>query len=375
VSTRPSEARPPAPDLSERQASVLRAVVTGFVGGGEPIGSRTLSHLLPLAISSASIRNVLAELTELGLVEKPHASAGRVPTERGLRLFVDELLAPVDLAASERRDIAYRVEEAEGEGVVHLASELLSRHTRQLGFVVAPRLDRVVLRYLSLVRLSSERLLVVLISRTGTAFRRVVEDGRGLGQADLDRIAALLNERVAGRTLRQVRDRLAREASTLRRQANVLLLRALELGMRAVAAPEGPIGDLVIETRLALLDQPEFSEIGDLVIETRLALLDQPEFSDPRRLRDLFAAIETKERLIEVIEEMLAPQGVSVAFGEEIEEPALRRCALVAAPYGGRAGDAPLGVLGVIGPSRMDYSRVISLVDYLSHLITGKLDA
>jgi heat-inducible transcriptional repressor len=355
VSTRPSEERPPVPDLSERQASVLRAVVTGFVGGGEPIGSRTLSHLLPLAISSASIRNVLAELTELGLVEKPHASAGRVPTERGLRLFVDELLAPVDLAASERRDIAYRVEEAEGEGVVHLASELLSRHTRQLGFVVAPRLDRVVLRYLSLVRLSSERLLVVLISRTGTAFRRVVEDGRGLGQADLDRIAALLNERVAGRTLRQVRDRLAREASTLRRQANVLLLRALELGMRAVAAPEGPI--------------------GDLVIETRLALLDQPEFSDPRRLRDLFAAIETKERLIEVIEEMLAPQGVSVAFGEEIEEPALRRCALVAAPYGGRAGDAPLGVLGVIGPSRMDYSRVISLVDYLSHLITGKLDA
>jgi heat-inducible transcriptional repressor len=213
----------------------------------------------------------------------------------------------------------------------------------------------VVLRYVSLVRLSSERLLVVLISRSGTAFRRVVEDGRGLGQADLDRIAALLNERVAGRTLRQVRNRLAREASTLRRQANALLLRALELGMRAVAVPE--------------------DQIGDLVIETRLALLDQPEFSDPRRLRDLFAAIETKERLIEVIEEMLAPQGVSVAFGEEIEEPALRRCALVAAPYGGRAGDAPLGVLGVIGPSRMDYSRVISLVDYLSHLITGKLDA
>jgi heat-inducible transcriptional repressor len=163
----------------------------------------------------------------------------------------------------------------------------------------------------------------------------------------------LLNERVAGRTLPEVRDRLAREAQALRREANQLLARVFELGARALAAADG--------------------QAGDIVIETRLALLDQPEFSDPRRVRDFFEAIETKERLLEVLDRMLAPEGVSVAFGEEFEDPALRRCALVATPYGEGAGDAPLGVLGVIGPSRMDFSRVIALVDYFSKLITGKL--
>ena len=218
------------PQITERQAAVLRAVVASYVGDAAPVGSKTISYLLPITLSSASIRNVLAELAELGLVEKPHASAGRVPTERGLRLFVDELVAPVRLAPSERREIAYCVEGVEGEGVVQLASELLSRHTRQLGFVVAPRIDRLVLRHVSLVRLSRERLLVVLIAQTGAAHRRVIEDEHGFGQAELDRIAGLLNERVAGRTLPEVRDRLAREAQVLRREANQLLARALELG-------------------------------------------------------------------------------------------------------------------------------------------------
>jgi heat-inducible transcriptional repressor len=353
VSARSSGEHRPLPRITERQAAVLRAVVASYVGEAAPVGSKTISYLLPITLSAASIRNVLAELTELGLVEKPHTSAGRVPTDRGLRLFVDELVAPVRLVPSERRDIAYRVEGAAQEGVLQLASQLLSRHTRQLGFVVAPRIDRLVLRHVSLVRLSRERLLVVLIARTGAAYRRVIEDEQGFGQAELDRVAVLLNERVAGRTLPEVRRRLAREARALRREANQLLAHALELGARALAAADG--------------------QAGDLVIETRLALLDQPEFSDPRRVRDFFEAIETKERLLEVLDRMLAAEGVSVAFGEEFEDPALRRCALVATPYGEGAGDAPLGALGVIGPNRMDFSRVIALVDYFAELVTGKL--
>jgi heat-inducible transcriptional repressor len=353
VSARPSADRSAKPRITERQAAVLRAVVASYVGEAAPVGSKTLSYLLPLTLSSASIRNVLAELAELGLVEKPHASAGRVPTERGLRLFVDELVAPVSLAPSERREIAYRVEGVEEESLVHVASELLSRHTRQLGFVVAPRIDRLVLRHVSLVRLSSERLLVVLIAQTGSAYRLVIEDEHGFGQAELDRVAALLNERVAGRTLPEVREQLAREARELRHEANQLRAQALEIGTRALAAADG--------------------QAGDLVIEMRLALLDQPEFSDPRRVRDFFEAIETKERLLEMLDQVLASEGVSVAFGDELEDPALRHCALVATPYGEGAGDAPLGVLGVIGPSRMDFSRVIALVDYFSQLVTGKL--
>lgn len=337
--------------LSERQATVLRAVVASYVGEAAPVGSKTLSHLLPMSLSSASIRNTLVELTELGLIEKRHASAGRVPSETGLRRFVDELLAPGDVAPSQRRELAYRFDDAQGDGVVSIASELLSRHTRQLGFVVPPRLDRMVLRGVSLVRLSSERLLVVLVAETGAAHHRVVEDVYGLSQPELDQIAALLRERVAGLTLLETRERIIAEARALRHEANELLVRALDLGTRALA------GDAA----------------ADLVIETRLALLDQPEFNDPQRLKELFQAIETKERLLDVLDELLGSDGVSVGIGGELEDPALQGCAVVATHYGEGSAGEPLGVLGVIGPSRMDFGRVIPLVDYLSELVTGKL--
>jgi heat-inducible transcriptional repressor len=330
---------------------VLRAVVSGYVGEAAPIGSKTLARLLPMSLSSASVRNVLGELAELGLLEKPHASAGRIPTERGLRLFVDSLLPHADLAPLERREIAWRLDDAAADDVVHVASELLSLHTRQLGFVVTPRLDRLVLRHVGLVRLSAERLLVVLVSHTGSAHRRVVEIPEPLAQAELDRITAILSERVEGRTLPEVREALAREAEALHHQANRLLELAVGVGQRALAID----GDAAV----------------DLVIETRRALLEQPEFHDPRRVRDLFEAVETKARLLEVLDRMLEQEGVRVAFGDEIDEPALRRCALVAARYGGPAGS--LGTLGVIGPSRMDYPRVVALVHHLARAIGEKL--
>ena len=160
--SRHEDAGKKTPDLSTRQASVLRAMVGAYVGEAAPIGSTTLANLLPVKISSASIRNTLAELTEMGLTEQPHKSAGRVPTERGLRLFVDRLLDPGSLGAYERHAIAVSMDEAREDSVVSVASQLLSECTHQLGFVVTPRLDCIVLKHVSLVRLSSERVLVVL---------------------------------------------------------------------------------------------------------------------------------------------------------------------------------------------------------------------
>lgn len=339
--------------LSERQAAVLRATVMAYVGAAAPIGSKTVSHLLPVPLSSASIRNTLAELSDLGLVEKPHASSGRVPTERGLRLFVDQLVDRDRLAPYEERTIAWGLDEADVDAVAAVASQLLSQLTRQLGFVVAPRIERVVLRHLSLVRLSSEQLLVVLISRTGEAHRRILADPGRDDQATLDSIAAQLNERIVGLTLIEARERVAREARALRHRADAWLERVFELGARAVASDDdGPV---------------------DLVLGTRMALFEQPEFRDPDRLRELFAAVETKERLVEVLDQMLAAGGTRVAFGDEVDEPALHRCALVATRYGGSG--TPLGVLGVIGPSRMDFGRIIPLVGYLSRVVTERLHA
>lgn len=339
------------PALSERQVLVLRAIVASYVGEAAPVGSRSISHVLPVALSSASIRNTMAELAELGLVEKPHASAGRVPTASGLRCFVDHLVLR-DLDEFERRDLAGSVGALGPDAVIQSTSMLLSERTRQLGFVVAPRETGLVLRHVALVRLSTSRVLVVLVSQTGSASRRVIEDEESGDQAELDRLAVALNEHVAGRTLAQVRDALAREVGALRSRAHTLVERALLLGWRALEAEED-------------------REPGDLVIATRLALLDQPEFQDPTRVKQLFGAIEAKASLLRVLEKMIDARPVRVVFGEELDGADFEQLALVAAPYG--AQDAPLGVLGVIGPRRMDYPRVVALVRYLGTLVTERL--
>lgn len=339
-----------APALTERQQDVLRAAIRAYVGEAAPIGSKHISHLLPTQLSSASIRATLVELGALGLVHQPHASSGRVPTEHGLRTFIDQLLERRDVAEYDRRAIAYRVDNAGVDAAVEVAAQLLSEQTRLLGFAVATRLERVTLQHVSLVRLGAKRVLAVLVSSTGAAYRRVLDADTAQDQRELDRAASLLNERVVGRTLGEVRDALRRETAALRHEADRLLCWALELGARVVALQDEEV---------------------DVVVATRLALLDQPEFQDPRRLREILETLETKERLAEIVEEMLAEEGVHVALGGEMGDPALSHCALVATRYGDAL--SPLGAVGVIGPSRMNYSRVIPLVAYCSRVLTEKL--
>src|SRR5271166_3687669 len=245
------------PTLSARQERVLRAVVGSYVGGGSPVGSSTIAQLLPVNLSAATIRSVMSELSELGLLGKSHASAGRVPTELGLRVFVTQLLARRDLGDYERRDIADAMEDVHGDAVMRVASDVLSRHTHQLGFAVTPRLERLVLRHASLVRLSTAHILVVLVSQSGVAHRCLIDDAGSSDQADLDRIASALNDRIAGRTLPEAR---AQEVRALRSQADRFRARALRIAERALAAVPGGPGDLVLGTWLALLDQPEFRD-------------------------------------------------------------------------------------------------------------------
>ena len=340
-------------ELTERQRSVLRALVASYVSGAAPVGSETISNLLSVRLSPASVRNTLGELAGLGLIQKPHASSGRVPTEEGIRHFVDRLLALGQVGQYERRSLDRSFESVHAAHTVQLASQVLSDHTRQLGFVVAPRIERIALQHISFVRLAADRVLAVLVDASGRAHQRVIEnpiEDVRLDQAELDRMAAALNERVVGCTLRELRDLLESEVRSLRNRASRLLENALQLGLRAAEA--------AIETPTA----------RDLVIATRLALMEQPEFSDPERLRDLFGALEQGERLVEILEELIEGEGVSVALGEELDTHGLLGCALVAAPYGDSAG-----MLGVIGPTRMDYGRIIPLVGYCSRLVTDKL--
>ena len=354
--------------LDERQCMVLRAVVTAYVAQAAPASSATVSHLLPVALSSASIRNTMADLASFGLIEKPHASAGRVPTESGLRLFVQQLLNPQELADFDRRSLSNACDELSGEGVARWVSHLLSERTHQLGFVVTPRIERVPMRHVSFVRVASNKLLAVLVPEAGPIQQREIEDVGSGDQAELDAVAARLNERLPGHTLGEMRLLLEGELHDLHSQARNVYIRVAELGLRAFAISP--------------------SESGDLVITTRSALLSQPEFHDPDRTRAIFEAVEANRRLLDVIGRVLEGPSdeVSVSLGEELEELGLRNCAMVAVSYGAagrlapasgeeipREDDRALGVLGVIGPNRMDYGRVIPLVSYCSHLVTEKL--
>lgn len=339
-------------ELSERQRIVLRALVAAYIAEAAPVASAMLSHLLPVPLSSASIRSTVAELRDRGLVEQPHKSAGSVPTPRAIEVFVYHLMEEPQLAEYERRSMRDSFEGVDASVAVRMASTLLSERAHQLGFVVAPRLTTIRLQHVSFVRVSLDRVLVVMVACSGRVDRRVIDHAGSHDQAELDRIAATLNERIVGRTLAEVRDRLGEELLTLRHRANDLVARALALGLRALDADEsGP---------------------PDLLLGTRLALLDQPEFRDPEIVRDLFSAIETGASLLDLLDRIVSAAGVHVALGDELETAELRHCALVAAPYG-RRDEAPQGVLGVIGPCRMDYRRVIPLVDYCSTIISKKL--
>jgi len=351
-------------ELDERQALVLRTLVSAYVADAGPISSGTLSHLLPISLSSASVRSTLACLSEMGLVEQPHTSAGRVPSDAGLRVFLDRLIDPTDISDYERRALQERVDDAAGgEPILRTVSQMLSDRTRQIGFALEPIARRLALTHLSLVRVSTERVLVVLVAANGQVIQRAIDEPGEGDQRELDQMARALNERLRDRTLVEVHDVLLAEIDTMRDQADRLLARALALGLRA-------------------LDADAFTP-SDLVVATRLAILDQPEFSDPSRIKAMLTALETHERLIEVLEQILDSQGVTVSLGDDLAEPGLRGCAMVAMPYGGGAaggaqaaaeGEA-LGVVGVIGPNRMDYSRIIPVVSYCSRLVTEKLQS
>ncbi|MFP6655446.1 MAG: heat-inducible transcriptional repressor HrcA [Myxococcota bacterium] len=356
----------PQTALSERQAMVLRALIGAHVGQAGPVSSQRLAVLLPTPLSPASVRTTLSELHEAGLIDKAHASAGRVPTELGLRIFIDDLLELAELGPHHQRLLDRALDPVDAAQTPRRASRLLSEYTWQLGFVVAPRVEVQRLRALHLVPISPKRVLVVLVAENGRLLERMIELVKPISRRELEQIGRLLAERIAGRTLIGLRQHLEAEREALRGEADELLQRAWTLGLGACEARSEE----------------------DLVIATRLALLDQPEFSDPDRVRGLFTALETNQRLLDLLRQIADADGgetrvgVSLSLGTALREPALRDCVLLAVPYGRMATSAEaapeagaLGVLGVIGPQRMDYGRVIPLVRYCGELLTRKLEA
>ncbi len=344
----PIHIAPSVAALNERSRDILRRVVDAFVATGEPVGSRTLSRHMGLALSPATIRNTMADLEELGLLYAPHTSAGRLPTEAGLRLFVHGLLEVGDLSEDERANIESQCAAA-GRSLpqtLEEASELLSGLSRCAGLVMAPQRDKA-LRHIEFVSLGPGRALVVIVHDDGLVENRIVEIPLGMPPSSLIEASNYLTARLVGRTLSQAKQKIRRELKAERTQLDALTRRVVEAGLASWS--DGGGGYLIVRGQANLLD-------------------DVTALADLERIRALFAALETKEALIRLIDATGDAEGVQIFIGAENDLFSLAGCSLVIAPYADSSNQI-VGALGVIGPTRINYARIIPMVDYTAKVI------
>lgn len=344
------------PELSERERRVLEAVIQSYVATAEPAGSRTLSRRFGLGVSPATIRNTMSDLEEKGFLFHPHTSAGRVPTDMAYRVYVDSLicLSPVVSPESDRLAEELALGGSAIETILRRAAQTLGVITQELGIALGPRLDRAILQRLELVRLSSERILLVLTLQGG-AVRTIFVDVKGeIADSALIEVCAVLNERLAGLTLSEVRTTLAERLRGTMPTANATEL--LNIFVQE--------GEQLFDVALPLDEET-------VVLGQASLLADQPEFASRENMRKLMALTDTRRHLAEVLRRRSAGAGISITIGNEHGDPTLEGFTVVTAEY--RAG-ALTGVIGVIGPTRMPYDKVISLVNHTSRLVSDLLD-
>jgi len=327
------------PELSARARQILYHCVTEYVATGEPVGSRTLSKKSSLDLSPASIRNVLADLEELGYLRQPHTSAGRVPTDRAFRLFIDGLMQVRQLTTDDEESIRDRFASIEpGQNVMRETGKLLSELTGTAAVVLAPRAETLVLHQLRFIRTSSDEVLAVLVMKNGTVQNRFLS--ATLTEPELQRIHNLLDDVVEGRSLGDLRELFERRLQSERVQHDDLRRTAFSLGGAAMKEAMGTETDLVIEGQDRLLDKPEFHDSGPV--------------------RRLVTALDAREQLVKLLDLAMGGKGGHVVVGEEVGDIGGGRLAVVGAAY--TAHGQAAGTVAVIGPTRMDYPRVLPLV-------------
>ena len=343
-------------ELGERPREVFRHLVEAFLSSGEPVGSRTLSQLLPISLSPASIRNVMADLEHMGLLSAPHTSAGRIPTERGLRLFVDGLMEIGDLASEERAAIEARVA-GSGRGIEDVltqASTLLSGLSQCAGLVVASKQDSL-FKHVEFVSIAPGRAMAVMVSEDGQVENRIFDTPPGLPQSALSEASNYLNARLRGKSLDAARSEVFAELEGERAELDSLTAKFVAEGLATLAAPKGSAAEEKV-----------------LIVRGQSHLLDTVEAqSDLARVRSLFDDIERKNDLIKLLELAKEGAGVRIFIGSENRLFSLSGSSIVAAPYANAAGKI-VGVVGVLGPTRLNYARIIPMVDYTAKVI-GRL--
>jgi heat-inducible transcriptional repressor len=337
--------------LNARHQGVLRAIVLDYIRTAEPVGSRTISRKYGFPLSPATIRTIMADLEELGYLAQPHTSAGRIPTDQGYRFYVDALMVRPLLSQAEVERIEHQVapETGEVDELLRESGKLLSALSPYVALVLAPRVDESHFRRVEFVSLTRDRVLVILMADTGLVHHKVVVVDEPMSQEDLDRIGRYLTDLLHGKSLRKVRDLLLAQMAEEKAQYDRLLAQALQLGAKALE-----------------------SEVeADVYVAGAAHIADQPEFADIGKMKVLFSAFEEKSKLVKILNECLAGEACRIFIGREIPVEDIQELSVIAAPY--RRGNRALGVLGVLGPTRMDYGRALALVETTATLLTRVL--
>ncbi len=346
-------------ELNERSRDILRLVVEAYVETGEPVGSRTLSRKLNMGLSAATIRNAMADLEDAGLLYAPHTSAGRLPTDMGVRLFVDGLLQSGQLTTTDREAIEVQCAAA-GRSVTQMleeASSLMSGLSRCAGLVMAPKAEGA-LKHIEFVPLGSGRALVVMVTSNGMVENRVIDLPMGLPPSALVEAANYLTARLVGKSVADARAAIESEIEQDKSQIDALTSRVVEAGLATWSDIASGGGVLIVSGQSNLLE-------------------DVTAMADLERIRALFSALEAKENLWRLLDAAEGAQGIQIFIGAENELFSLAGCSMIVAPYGNGAGatggtEKIVGAIGVLGPTRMNYARIIPMVDYTAKVI-GRL--
>jgi heat-inducible transcriptional repressor len=342
-------------DVEKRLFAVLGSIVRRYIATGAPVGSTAVAEDLSEPLSSATIRNAMVDLEEAGYLEQPHVSAGRTPTDKAYRLYVDRLARTSGLHPDTARyiDRTLGAETASFEQFMGRASHLLSELSRNVGLMLSQARSEKLLEHVKFVALPDRRVLAVIVSRPDVVENHVIRLEEDVSQTELDRAADYLNAEFRGWSLRTVRLEIFNRLEATKSACETLLTRVAHL------FEEGAIGQ---------------QEPGLLFLEGTARLLDQPEFEDARRVKDLLATLEQKAKLIEILSACLdssSRSGVTVLIGRENPAAEMHRYTVILAPYSYR--NRTIGALGVVGPTRMEYDRAIHTVEYMAHLTTRLL--
>ncbi len=335
--------------LDDRSRTLLKALIEHYIADGQPVGSRTLSRHAGLDLSPASIRNVMADLEEAGFVASPHTSAGRIPTPRGYRFFVDSLLKVQPLEAQQLGLMEGALHGRPASQIISSASQLLSSLTHFAGVVMAPRRSGTRIRQIEFLTLSEKRILLIIVTMDGDVQNRILQTERSHTPSELVAAANYLNQNFAGQDFEQIRQGLANEIRQLRDDIKPLMTQALEASDAALSDNETPY---VITGERNLLDVEDFS-------------------SNMKRLRELFDLFEQRSSLMRLLDISNRADGVQIYIGNESGIAPLDECSVIAAPYS--VDGQIVGSVGVIGPTRMAYERVIPIVDFTAKLLSSAL--